>query len=224
MIRRSKRFQTQVETANDHIATLRIVIAILVVVIAGMWYGWSTSPERLTVHVPPDLRTGADLPVGDIPHPNVYIFADHIFQQLQRWETNGDEDYRSNIYRLQYFITPRFRAWLEGDFQTKYARGELRNKQRAGQKVDGATYEPRRVQVLGDGSWIVWLDYEIREWVGSTITKTVEIRYPLRVVHFDIDRESNPWGLALDGYPDGLVPRDLDDVAAQAAPATGKGG
>jgi hypothetical protein len=32
-----------------------------------------------------------------------------------------------------------------------------------------------------------------------TVKKTT-IRYPLRVVRLSIDPESNPWGLALDGF------------------------
>jgi hypothetical protein len=38
--------------------------------------------------------------------------------------------------------------------------------------------------------------------------KQTAIRYPLRVVSLDVDPESNPWGLALDGFtPEG--PRRL---------------
>ena len=32
-----------------------------IVVILALWFGWSQAPQRLTVHVPPDLRSGATL-------------------------------------------------------------------------------------------------------------------------------------------------------------------
>ncbi len=30
--------------------------------------------------------------------------------------------------------------------------------------------------------------------------KRVNVRYPLRVVRYNVNPETNPWGLALDGY------------------------
>jgi len=51
-----KRFQTQVELSRGHIATLRGVIAVMAMICAGLWYGWTMAPSHMTVHIPPDLR------------------------------------------------------------------------------------------------------------------------------------------------------------------------
>ena len=53
---------------------------------------------------------------------------------------------------------------------------------------------------------------------GMTVKKTT-IRYPLRVVRFSIDPESNPWGLALDGFA-ASGPRRLSD--SEPSDETGK--
>ncbi|MCR2307553.1 DUF2895 family protein, partial [Salmonella enterica] len=55
---------------------------------------------------------------------------------------------------------------------------------------------------------------------GGSAVKDVFIRYPLRVVRFDVDRERNPWLLALDCFgsnaPARLNPADLNPAAAAA--------
>ncbi len=213
-----KRFQTQVELSRGHIATLRGVIAVMAMICAGLWYGWTMAPSHMTVHIPPDLRSGAEQSVGKVPAPNVYVFAAYIWQQMHRWPANGTKDYAANIHRLQNFVTPRFYDWLEKDFQTKTAKGELRNKIRSGSEIPGHNFEIDRVVVQSDSSWLVWLDFEIKEWVNELNTKTVQIRYPMRVVRFDIDPQDNPWGVALDGYPAGEHPtRIVADEAGEAS-------
>ncbi len=208
-------FKNIVSKQEAHIVTLRIVLVGMSIFIIMQWYGWQSAPQDIDVHVPPTLSDGAVLPINSVPEPNVYSFANHIFQQLQRWEENGNEDYKQNIFALQYFITPRYQAALEEDYQKKYSRGELKDTQRYGQAVAGHVFEDARVESVSDDAWVVFLDYEITELVGGMRTKQVEIRYPLRVVRYDIDREKNQWGLALDGYPIGLSPRRLEDIRAE---------
>lgn len=210
-------YASAVARADAHVRSLLVVVALQFVVILALWWGWSRAPHELTVHVPPDLRAGAALEINEVPPQNIYVFAEYIFKQLNRWNENGVDDYRRNIFQLHYFFTPRYAEWLQADYKTKQSRGELQDRTRAGLEIPGHTYEVSRVDVLSDGAWIVWLDYEIKEWVGSLETKSVEIRYPLRVVRLDADREKNPWGLALDGYPDGYAPQRLSDIDQLAA-------
>jgi integrating conjugative element protein (TIGR03746 family) len=211
----SSGFKTIVDQQTAHIWTLRVMLGASLILLFLFWYGWQSAPDRIEVHVPPSLTDGAVLPIHTVPEPNVYAFANHIFQQLQRWPKDGNKDYQQNIYSLQYFLTPRYQDALTEDYQRKYSRGELKGTQRYGQVVAGHVYEDNRVDHIGHHAWIVYLDYEITELVGGMRTKQVEIRYPIRVVRYDIDREKNRWGLALDGYPPGLNPRRLDDIRAE---------
>ena len=207
-----KKFQTQVEVSKAHIVTLRVVILLLALLCSGALYGWTTAPQQITVHIPPQFQSGTQQGVDHVPPPNVYTFAAYIWQQMHRWPANGEDDYPANMFRLQSFLTPRFYDWLEADFQGKARRGELRGKVRGISEIPGRHYEPSRVVPVGDGAWIVWLDVEIKEWVNDLVTKDVRLRYPLRVVRFDVDRERNPWGLALDGFPEGQTPERLPDA------------
>ncbi|MGE3465224.1 MAG: DUF2895 family protein, partial [Pseudomonadales bacterium] len=75
----------------------------------------------------------------------------------------------------------------------------------------GHGYEERRVVLLNEDAWIVWLDLDLLESVKGMTVKRTAIRYPLRVVRYAVDLEANPWGLALDGFG-AEGPRRLTDA------------
>ena len=195
-----RRYRYEIDNVRAHVRSLWAVIAIEALVIAGLWFGWSQAPARLTVHVPPDLRSGAVLAVDAVPPPNVYAFAFYIYQQLNRWPEDGASDYGRAIFRVSPYLTPRYRADLIAELEQKGRQGELAYRVRGMQEIPGHGYEERRVDVLSAHAWIVWLDVDLLESVKGMTVKRTAIRYPLRVVRYAVDLESNPWGLALDGF------------------------
>ena len=195
-----RRYRHEIDNVRAHLRSLWVVIGVQLVVILALWSGWSRAPEHLTVHIPPDLRSGVVQAAGTVPAANVYAFAFYIFQQLNRWPQDGAEDYGQAIFRISPYLTPRYRADLVADMELKGKRGELAYRVRSMQEVPGRGFEESRVEVLAPGLWVVWLDLELFESVkGMTVKKTV-IRYPLRIVRHAVDPEVNPWGLALDGF------------------------
>ena len=206
-----RRYRYEIDNVRAHLRSLWAVIAIQVVVIAGLWFGWSQAPARLTVHIPPDLRSGAVLAVDEVPPANVYAFAFYIFQQLNRWPEDGATDYGRAIFRVSPYLTPRYRADLIADLEQKGRQGELAYRVRGMQQIPGHGYEERRVDVLSPQAWTVWLDLDLLESVKGMTVKRTAIRYPLRVVRYAVDLEANPWGLALDGFGS-EGPRRLNDA------------
>jgi len=210
-----RRYRYEIDNVRAHLRSLWAVIAIQVLVIAALWFGWSRAPERLTVHIPPDLRSGAALAVDEVSAPNVYAFAFYIFQQLNRWPEDGATDYGRAIFRVSPYLTPRYRADLIAELEQKGRQGELAYRVRGVQEIPGHGYEERRVDLLNEDAWIVWLDLDLLESVKGMTVKRTAIRYPLRVVRYAVDLEANPWGLALDGFsaegPRRLTDAELDD-------------
>jgi integrating conjugative element protein (TIGR03746 family) len=217
-----RRYRYEIDNVRAHVRSLWVVIAIQAVVIAGLWFGWSQSPERLTVHIPPDLRSGAVLAVDEVPPPNVYAFAFYIFQQLNRWPEDGASDYGRAIFQVSPYLTPRYRADLIAELEQKGRQGELAYRVRGMQEIPGHGYEERRVDVLSTQAWIVWLDVDLLESVKGMTVKRTAIRYPLRVVRYAVDLETNPWGLALDGFG-AEGPRRLTDAELSDAGGTDGG-
>jgi len=64
----------------------------------------------------------------------------------------------------------------------------------------GGAYDSENVEKLADGSWVVNLLFRVTEYNGSSVVKDVDIKYPVHVVRYDVNREMNHWGLALAGF------------------------
>ena len=202
------RFRKIVDQQSAHIATLRALIVALLALNAVLSYGWYTAPRDLTVHIPPDLRSGSIRSVGDVPPQSVYAFGFYIFQQLNHWPVDGEKDYWNRIHSLTAYLTPEFVDELKADFEAKKTRHELQSRQRSVNEVPGRAYETSRVKIESSDSWIVYLDLQVIETVGGQTIKNTALRYPLKIVRYDVNPELNPFGLALAGFetvPDRLL-------------------
>jgi integrating conjugative element protein (TIGR03746 family) len=207
------RYRDQSSSQQSHITTLRSIVGFQCLVILGLWVGWSHARQAMRVHIPPDIRNGVSLAFDEINPANVYSFASYIFQQTNHWQEDGSKDYPKQLYTLAAYFTPQYLSTLTGEMELRHKNGELLGRTRTIQALPGSAYEQRRVDILDNNSWLVWLDFQITESVRGMDVKNVKIRYPIRVVRFAVDPEKNPWGLALDGYsgdgPRRLTKKDL---------------
>lgn len=197
------RFKNEIRHLESHIKTLRIAIISILILAIFMGLGWLRAPKNLTIHVPPDLRSGSTRAWWDVPPESVYTFAFYIFQQLNRWPTDGDTDYSNNIHVLSPYFTQSCQTFLNTDYQIKRDNGELRRRIRGIYEIPGRGYSDDpllRVRVISNDEWLVTLDVAADEYFGSEQVKRALVRYPLRIVKMDIDPERNPFGLAIDCY------------------------
>ena len=112
------RFRHAVKDRDQHIQTLRIACAVLAFFLLFTCAGWMLAPSKLTVHNPPDLRTGSTRPWWEVPPPTVYSFAFYIFQQLNAWPKNGEVDYSAKINALSPYLTPSCQDFLKAEETT----------------------------------------------------------------------------------------------------------
>jgi integrating conjugative element protein (TIGR03746 family) len=108
-----------------------------------------------------------------------------------------------NIHKLQNFMTPTCKATVEREVETRRNAGELRNRVRGVYEILGRGYADNpteRVKQIDRNSWQVNLDITADEYYLSEPVKRALVRYPLRIIRYDIDPEVNPWGLAFDCY------------------------
>jgi integrating conjugative element protein (TIGR03746 family) len=197
------RFKNEVTHLQSHIRTLRLGAAALLLVALVMGAGWWSAPRDLTIHVPPDLRSGSSRKWWEVPPASVYAFTFYVFQQLNRWPTNGEADYARNLQALSPYFTPACRAFLEADYDYRRSTGELRRRVRGIYEIPGRGYgdDPSaRVQVVSDRDWVVTLDISADEYHGSEQVKRALVRYPIKVARIDVDPARNPFGLVLDCY------------------------
>lgn len=207
------RFRHAVKNRDQHILTLRIACGVLVFFLLLTSIGWIRAPENLTIHNPPDLRSGSTRPWWEVPPPTVYAFAFYIFQQLNAWPKNGEVDYPARIKVLSPYLTPACQDFLSTDAKKRGDSNELTGRVRVVYEIPGRGYQSKAVTVVDRDHWVVHLDLVADEYVSAEPVKRALVRYPLKVVRWDGDTERNPFGLALDCY-DG-VPQRLE-----AAPKT----
>jgi integrating conjugative element protein (TIGR03746 family) len=209
------RFRHALQHRDQHILTLRIACGVVLFLLLIALGGWMTAPGRLTLHIPPDLRTGSTRPWWDVPSPNVYSFAFYIFQQLNAWPKNGEVDYPDRITALSPYLTPGCQRFLAADARKRAAGGELVDRVRVVYEVPGRGYARDSVTTFSRDSWGVRLDVVVDEYFQSEPVKRALVRFPLRVVRWSGDAERNPFGLALDCY--GAVPQRLAAAPVNAA-------
>ncbi|MGS2722118.1 PFL_4703 family integrating conjugative element protein [Porticoccus sp. GXU_MW_L64] len=198
LIKRNNQARERLLAASDHIRTLRIISACLLMAVVALWWRNGVLQDTRRLYIPPDLTQGMETDFDSVPSPTIYTFAYYIFQQLNRWKIDGEQDYPQQIYSLQGFLTSGCRMALQADMNEKSRLGELRQRVRTVEEVLGQTYTRQRVFIESNHSWLIWLDVQVTESMNGHPVKNVMLRYPLRVVRYDVDKEVNPWGLALD--------------------------
>ena len=182
----------------DHIKTLKLMIIFMIVIVVAQWYRIGHLQDVRRVYIPPNMNKGITTSFDEVPPPVIYTFGLYIFQQLNRWVNDGEEDYAAQIYQLQGFLTPSCISAFEKDMNEKRKKGELRRRVRMMQEMSGRGYHRRRVVSETENTWSIWLDVNLTETISHHKVKDVNLRYKLSVVTFDVDREINPWGLALE--------------------------
>lgn len=217
------RFKNEVTHLQEHVRTLRIAGAGLLVLVVLLGLGWWSAPRDLTIHVPPDLRSGSVRKWWEVPPESVYAFAIYIFQQLHRWPTDGENDYARNIRALSSYLTPNCKSFLQQDYALKRDSGELRQRVRGLYEIPGRGYGDApefRVQTISAREWVATLDVSVDEYYGGEQVKRALVRYPIKVVRLDVDPEKNPYGLALDCF---AQPPQRIEKAEAAKPTAPRG-
>lgn len=209
------RFRNGITARDNHIFTLRIFCVLFFAGMLVTSVGWMRAPSDMTIHIPPDLRSGSTQKWWVIPPYTVYAFAFYIFQQLNAWPTNGEVDYSAKIAQLSPYLTPSCQDFLNRDYEFRKNSGELKDRVRVVYEIPRRGYSDSSVDILSDDRWVVRLDLVADEYYHAEKVKRALVRYPLRVVRWEGDPARNPFGLALDCYAS--TPQQLEAMP-QAEP------
>jgi len=181
------------------IKSLWVVIVILMVLNVLMFMGWKSAPSKLRIYIPPNLSQGVLVSPTEVPKNTVYAFAFQIFTAINTWTNNGTKDYQNNIAAYRNYLSPSFYESLENDYQKRMANGAL-SRTRIMSGVSGQGYQPSDVKPLGNDTWLVNIQLQIKESVGASVVKNVIMDYPLMITRVNESIQDNPWGLSINGF------------------------
>ncbi|HCC79991.1 MAG TPA: TIGR03746 family integrating conjugative element protein [Methylophaga sp.] len=194
------KYRGEVDNLKSHITTLRVVIGIVVLFCFLFWNSANKARDVQRVFIPPDMRAGSTVTLNQVPATTAYSFAISIFSFLNTWLDDGSVEYPARVGELNAYLTPSYTQWLKEDILRRSSRGELDRRTRTVTVINEMAYDDERVEIINENNFVVWLDLRIKETHRGVDIKTVDIRYPLKVVRSDISLDFNPWGLQLDGF------------------------
>lgn len=197
------RFQNVLENARLTIQVLILGLSFSFILNLLLLLGWHSAQERIEVHLPPQIPTdGLTLKQGEYPPASIYSFAYYICQGIDYWPANGSQDYKQTIEQFSPFLTPRFKSFLIRDYNERYNQGEFQDRIRTLQGLNGSALNTVDIEAIGHDTWLVHLHLRLTEHmnINGDQVKDTAIDYVLRVVRYPINAETNPWGLALDGF------------------------
>jgi integrating conjugative element protein (TIGR03746 family) len=198
------------EDADQKIISLQSkVILVLCIICAGLMIGWMRSPSDITVHIPPDIQNGSTFKVGSIPSSLIYSFTYDVWQEINSWPTDGEQDYKKNIDTFWAYLSPEFKSELLGNYNEQKSLGQLQ-RIRYVQGVSGSAYDVSNVQKTGEDTWTVNIKMHLVEYNNDQVVKKVDVLYPLKVMRVNMATSINPYGLVISGYAS--EPKRLDST------------
>lgn len=184
-----------ISSRDSHIWSLRIALILSFAMIAALIGVIMSRQNHFTISIPPDLSQGALVKPGEFQKPTAYVFALHVWRELNDWKISGKKDYPARVKVYECYVTQSFHKWLLSNVEQKDKEGEL---DRARRTALVSPFREGLVTHLGANTFSVTLDINLIEDIKGREVKNIAIRYPLRVV--PDSRTCNRFGMSLDGF------------------------
>lgn len=174
------------------------MIGLLGVLLALNGTGLLLLPRLFSVYVPPDLSRPQFVQPGEIPPSYVYAFGKLLLEALNYCPEDCARDYGRNLNALRDYLTASCFEDLRMHRERNGSLYEFRTRKLlpAGDEI----FDPLKVTRLDRDVWEVRVDYLLEEHVKGVETRNRRYHYPLRIVHYAVPIERNPYQLAFDCY------------------------
>lgn len=189
---------------KQKVRMLWVFVSMLFVVILMQWDSLSGIKSELKHQrlylTPAQVLQGGYYKTNKISKAFVYGFAYQMFVAINTWSTNAQKDYKNNIIDYRYYITPNYRADLNGDYKTSLQTGNLLDSIQTIAPYNGMGYvSGARVKRTGTNTWIVDLKLRVTRYKDDSVLMDALYDYKVRVTRTAESIQYNPWGLTLDG-------------------------
>ena len=197
-------FKNTWRKTDEYKKLIRLYQLIFIILLGFIYLQHTHLNSALTsqrIYVTPTLQAeGGYTTANVISDELLFGFAFRTFTELNTWGGTEDTDeYKRQIEKNRYFLTPAYYEQLMNDFNEKKSKGELA-RLRILSGYHGQDFQSVDIKKINPNTWEVDLTLRLEERVGNTAVKDVLIRYPLKVVRSNLSPDMNPYGLAIDGF------------------------
>lgn len=173
--------------------------------------GLNHVPSNMTFYVPPAIpENGIKLKSGEIPKATIYSFTYYVWQSLQTWLDNGENDYKNNLEKFSPYLTENFRNQLANEVTSLDSQGMLLHHEQTSFDATQDGFNPNNVTYLGHDTWLVHLVMRTVNRIsidkdGGSLSSTHIVRdattsYVFKVIKTASVSSSNRWQLQLAGF------------------------
>lgn len=157
--------------------------------------------DAIRVWVAPDLSRSQLVESGQAQKAYVYNFANTVISGINRWKTDGETEYKSNIYKYSVYISSSFQNLLLTDYKRRLdtsggRTNELKDRSRE-MSLLSAVDSTQYVRKISGDRFYVYLDVLDEERYKGELIKSGAYRYVFEVVYDSANPEKNDTGLKI---------------------------
>ncbi len=180
---------------NRYLKRVNAVFFILLLFLAiGVW----RIPTMLTIYTAPDISKSFVQKNGDIPLHSVYGFARVFWESLNYCEEDCGKEFLPTLKKYKAYITQTCQHDLEKHFKES---GNLYNfRSRLLLPTDDVLFDPANIKQVSSNMWYVKLKYNLKDYVGSVLTRDNIMLYPIKVIRSNKPKSINPLGMEINCY------------------------
>lgn len=190
--------RTESERLERDLRYHRRTIAALLVVIVALSIGWIRAAGNVMVYMAPDVTKAITQRAGEVPHATIYGFARTLLEAIYYCDSDCAKEYENLLGQYRPYITNRCMNSLQDHYNRN--RNLYTYRSRMLLPTENALFAEERVEELSFDSWIVHVEYELRETVNDNTVREQLIHYPMRIVRSHRPLNSNPLGLEFDCF------------------------
>ncbi|MDO4643124.1 MAG: DUF2895 family protein [Cardiobacteriaceae bacterium] len=177
----------------------RCIIALIVVNVLLAVALWRL-PKQMTVFIPPDVTRAFIQKADEIPPHAVYGFARTLWENLNYCNDDCANEYPEKLHQYQNYLSKSCQQELQIHFERNRSLYSYRSRVLV--PTENAMYSPDSMQQLSTDTWLVKLEYILKDNVNGSLTRDNRVMYPLRVIKSYRPVDVNPLGLEVDCYFD----------------------
>lgn len=174
---------------------------VLAIITIGVVVNNNDLRDAIRIWVSPDLSRSQLVESGQAQKAYVYNFVNTVVSGINRWKSDGETEYRANIFKYSTYISASFQNLLLNDYKRRLdtsggRTNELKDRSRE-MSLLSAVDSTKYVRKVSGDRFYVYLDVLDEERYKGELIKSGAYRYVIEVMYDSASPENNDTGLKI---------------------------